>query len=113
MNRTTLLGSVLMMILTTGTLQASPAQDQEAAAVVNELIAKGYLKVDKDSGRLLIKRSIYDILKDQDVVHPRGPINTDLDPISKSTSKCNMADVSSRQISGDIGIKTTGRCEGR
>ncbi|MBX2994964.1 MAG: hypothetical protein KF681_09080 [Bdellovibrionaceae bacterium] len=111
MNRTTLIGSVLMMILTTGTVSANPAQEQEAAAVVNELIAKGYLKIDKDSGRILIKRSIYDILKDQNVVAPRGPFHADMDPISKSTAKCNMADVNAHQVSDDIGIKTTGRCE--
>ena len=84
-----LVGTVLTGILS-GSIAHAQNQiqgDAQAAEVVQELVEKGYLKVDPSSGRILMKRSVYEILRHYQQDEPKV-----------------------LQINDDVGIKTTGKC---
>jgi hypothetical protein len=84
-----LVGTVLTSILS-GSMAHAQNQvrsDDQAAEVVQELVEKGYLQIDPASGRILIKRSVYEILRHYQQTEPQV-----------------------LQINDDFGIKTTGKC---
>lgn len=80
--------SVLGLVLTSGLAQGALAQAQteagseEAAKVVQELVESGYLKVDESSGRLTLKKSVLDLLKEAGIAKEGS--HSDL-----SASSCN------------------------
>lgn len=88
LNRTALLGSILAMILSGTTLQAQTPQDRDAADMVRDLIERGYLAIDPSSGRILMKRSVYEILKDSQVIQQGLIQKAGLNDIPKSSGKC-------------------------
>ena len=85
-----LVGTVLTQVLS-GSIAHAQNQvrsEDQAAEVVQELIEKGYLQIDAATGRILMKRSVYDILRHyQQNEPPVLQINGNEAP--KTTGKCS------------------------
>lgn len=88
LQRTALLGSILALVLSGTTVHAQSSQDLGAADLIRDLIQRGSLAVDPESGRILMKRSVYEILQDSDVIQKSLIQKTGLHDSPKTSGKC-------------------------